>query len=61
MGRVLRIIVHALLFLIAVVLFYIGLGLGLQRDPTYGNILWITAAVIVALNLLWILLSLRRR
>ncbi len=49
--------VHALLFLLAVVVFYLGLGVGLQVDPTLGTLLWAAAAVIAALNLFWLLRS----
>ena len=52
-----RIAAHALLFLLAVVVFYLGLGLGLQLNPILGTLLWVVAGSIVALNLLWILRS----
>ena len=52
-----RIAAHALLFLLAVVVFCLGLGLGLQLDPILGTLLWLVAASIVALNLFWILRS----
>ena len=52
-----RIAAHALLFLLAVVVFYLGLGLGLQLNPILGTLLWLVAACIVALNLFWILRS----
>ena len=45
----------ALLFLLAFVVFYLGLGLGLQFSPLLGTLLWLVAASIVALNLFWIL------
>ena len=48
-----RIIVHVLLFLLAIGVFSFGLGVGLQFNPTYGTILWIVAGAIFALNLLW--------
>ena len=50
-----RIAAHVLLFLLAVVVFYLGLGVGLQVSPILGTLLWIAAAVIAALNLFWIL------
>lgn len=46
-------IVHALIFLLAVIVFWVGLGAGLQFSPTVGSALWIAAAVIFVLNLLW--------
>ena len=45
---------RALLFVIAVVVFYLGLGVGLQINPAAGMALWGVAAVIVALNLIWL-------
>ena len=54
-----RIAIHALLFLLAFVVFYLGLGVGLQINPTLGTLLWLVAAAIVALNLFWILRSRR--
>ncbi len=46
-------IVNILLFIVAGALFFIGLGLGLQFNPTIGTVLWIAAGVIVVLNVLW--------
>ena len=54
-----RIAAHVLLFVVAVVVFYLGLGVGLQFNPVLGTLLWIAAAVIVALNLFWIVRSRR--
>ena len=54
-----QIVVHVLLFVLAVVVFYLGLGVGLQFNPALGTLLWLTAAAIVALNLLWIVRSRR--
>ena len=51
---------HVLLFLIAIVVFYLGLGIGLQFNPNLGTILWLVAAAIAGLNLLWILRSRRK-
>ena len=44
---------RALLFVIAVVVFYVSLGVGLQINPAAGMALWGVAAVI-ALNLIWL-------
>lgn len=52
-AKKLRLAAHVLLFLAAVVVFYLGLGLGLQYNPTLGTVLWVASAAIVALNLLW--------
>ena len=54
-----QIIVHVLLFVLAVVVFYFGLGVGLQFNPALGTLLWLIAAAIVILNLLWIVRSRR--
>ncbi len=50
---------HGLLFVLAFVVFYVGLGVGLQYNPTIGTLLWVAAAAIVALNLFWIIRSRR--
>ena len=44
---------HVLLFVVAAVVFYIGLGVGLQYDPNLGTLLWATSGAIVVLNVLW--------
>ena len=41
------------LFVLAFVLFYLGLGLGLQYDATLGSVCWIGAVTLVALNVFW--------
>ena len=51
---------HVLLFLLAFVVFYAGLFVGLQVNPNGGTILWLVAAAIAGLNLLWILRSRKR-
>ena len=52
-----RIAAHGLLFLLAFVVFYLGLGLGLAWNPLVGSLLWLAAGAIAALNLVWILRS----
>ena len=54
-----RIAVHALLFLLAIVVLYLGLGVGLQFSPILGTLLWVAAAAIATLNILWIVRSSR--
>ena len=54
-----RITAHALLFLLAVLVFFFGLGVGLQFNPTLGTLLWFASAGLVALNLFWIFRSRR--
>ena len=46
---------HALLFGLAVVVFFLGLGVGLALNATLGTLLWVAAAGIAGLNLLWII------
>lgn len=46
---------HGGVFLLAVAVFYLGLGVGLQISPTWGTVLWGVAAALVALNVLWII------
>ena len=55
--RVLKIAVHAALFLVAIVVFYLGLGVGLQISPAWGYVLWGAALALVTLNILWIVRS----
>ena len=56
-----KIIIHVLLFLVAIGVFLFGLGVGLQFNPTYGTILWVVAGIIFVLNLLWMFGVLGRR
>ena len=57
-ATLIRTTAHAFLFVLAVAVFYLGLGIGLQSNPTLGTILWISSGAIVALNIAWML---RRR
>lgn len=45
---------HAAVFLVAAVVFYLGLGVGLQVSPFWGTVLWVVAIAIALLNILWI-------
>ena len=49
-----RIAVHVVLFVLAVIVFYLGLGVGLALNPALGTLLWIVSGAIVVLNLIWI-------
>ena len=49
--------VQVVLFLLAVMVFYLRLGVGLQVSPILDTLLWTAAAVIAALNLFWVLRS----
>ena len=51
---------HALLFLAAVLIFYLGLGIGLIVNPAAGTALWFLAAAIGLGNLWWTVRSIRR-
>ena len=44
--RAIRITAHILLFLVAVAVFYLGLGIGLSWNPAVGTLLWLAAALI---------------
>ena len=50
-----KMVAHVLLFVLAVVVFYLGLGVGLTMNPTLGTLLWIVAFAIAGINLFWIL------
>ena len=50
-----KIVAHVLLFALAVVVFFLGLGVGLAYNATLGTLLWVAAGGIAGLNLLWIL------
>ena len=45
---------HALLFVIAFVVFILRLGMGLEHDPIVGIPLWTVAIAMAALDGLWI-------
>ena len=57
-ATIVRIVAHILLFALAVVVFYLGLGVGLALNPALGTLLWIVAAGVAVLNVYWIV---RRR
>ena len=57
----LKIVIHVLLFLLAVVLFFVGLGVGLQFSSTLGSVLWIAAIGVAILNTLWIVRTMSRK
>ena len=59
MRLVLRILVHALLFLASIVVFYLGLGVGLAYDPTLGTAIWALAGCLLFGNLAWIVVRLK--
>ena len=57
----LRIALHVVLALLAVVIFYVGLGVGLALNPTIGTILWFASGALFVGNLLWLILFLNKR
>ncbi len=59
MHALLKAAAHLLLFLVAVVVFFLGLGIGLQVNPTLGTLLWLAAAAIVVGNVVWLVRSRR--
>ena len=53
--------IHVLVFLVAVVIFYFGLGVGLAVNPLLGTLLWILALAVAGLNLYVMLRRFARR
>ena len=53
--RLLRVLLRLLLFPAAVLLFYLGLGLGLAINPLLGTFIWILAGGLFFWNLWWLL------
>ena len=60
MKKALKVIMHVALFLVALVVFYIGLFVGLQVNPNAGSVLWLVAAAIGLGNLVWIIISIAK-
>ena len=54
MATVVKSAAHVMVFLLAGLVFFLGLGIGLQLNPIVGTALWVVAGAIAALNLLWI-------
>ena len=50
-----QVILHALLFLLAVVLYFFGLGIGLAVNPCLGTLIWALSGSLLVLNVWWIL------
>ena len=49
-GSIVKIVIHVLLFLLAAVLFLVGLPVGLQFNPNLGTALWVASGLIAVLN-----------
>ena len=60
MPRALRIAAHAGIFLVAALVFYVGLGVGLAVNPAGGTALWLLAAAIAVANVWWMVSGFRR-
>lgn len=54
MRRSIRITAHILLFALALAVLWVGLGVGLQYNPTIGTIMLLAALGIAAANTFWI-------
>ena len=61
MKTLLWILLHTFLFLGAVVVFYLGLGVGLALNATLGTAIWAVAGIILFGNLAWIVLRLKSK
>ena len=53
MRIVLRLMLHILLFAVAAVVFFLGLGIGLSQNPAIGTLLWLVAGGIAVANAIW--------
>ena len=49
-----KIVAHIFLFAVAILVFYLGLGVGLAFNPILGTLLWLLAAAIAVGNILWL-------
>ena len=54
MSRKVRITAHILLFALALAVLWVGLGVGLQSNPTIGTIMLFAALGVAAANTFWI-------
>jgi len=48
-----RMVLHVAIFLVAGVVFVLGLGIGLSQNPAVGTLLWLVAAGIAVANAIW--------
>ena len=61
MKTALRVVIHVTVALLAVVIFYVGLGLGSQISTAAGAVLWFVSGALFVGNLIWLILFLNRR
>ncbi len=59
MNVVMRMVLHGAIFLVAGIVFVLGLGIGLSQNPAIGTLLWLVAAGIAVANAIW--MTRRRR
>ena len=48
--RLLKLVLHVVVFAVAAVVFFLGLGIGLSQNPAVGTLLWVVAAGIDVAN-----------
>ncbi|MXY72032.1 MAG: hypothetical protein F4Y97_03210 [Dehalococcoidia bacterium] len=53
MKVLMRMVLHVLVFLVAGIVFFLGLGIGLSQNPAIGTLLWLVAAGIAVANAIW--------
>ena len=58
---ILRVVLHAAIFVAAFLIFTLGLGVGLALNPAVGMLLWLVAGLVAVGNVVWIVRSRRRR
>lgn len=51
--RAVKLVLHVLVFAVAAVVFFLGLGIGLSQNPAVGTLLWVVAAGIAVANAIW--------
>ena len=57
----LRVFLHVAIFAAALLVFTLGLGIGLALNPAVGTLLWMVAVLIAVANAVWVVRDLRRR
>ncbi len=51
--RAVKLVLHVLVFAVAAVVFFLGLGIGLSQSPAVGTLLWVVAAGVAVANAIW--------